>query len=58
MAGNTNQEIPGANPRVRKLLSFPNRQTVLTEMEAAGTLRKRNIESIVDENARRTRFAC
>ena len=58
MAGNTNQEILGANPRVRKLPSFLNGQTVLTEMDAAGTLRKRDVESIVDENARRTLIAC
>jgi hypothetical protein len=54
MAGNTNQEILGTNPGVCKLPSFLNGQTVLTEMDAASRLRKRNVQPIVYKNASRT----
>ena len=55
MAGNTNQEILGTNPGVRKLPSFLNVQTVLAEMDAARRLGKRNVEPVVYKNASRTR---
>jgi hypothetical protein len=58
MAGNANQEIPATNSGVGKLSSFLNGQTALTEVDAAGPLGERNVKSIVDENARRTFFAC
>jgi hypothetical protein len=54
MARNANQEILGRDSGIRKLPGFLNGQTVLTEMDTAGGLRKCNVQSIIHENANRT----
>jgi hypothetical protein len=51
MAGNANQKILPLATRFRKPLRFLNRQTLLTEMHTTGTLRKRHIQPIINQNA-------
>lgn len=58
VAGNTDQEIASAHPVICQLPSFVDGQTVFTEMDAAGPLRKRHVKPIVNENARRSFLAC
>jgi hypothetical protein len=50
VAGSTDQEILLMTAGVHKPLRFLYRQTLLAEMHAAGALRQRNVQTIVDEN--------